>query len=197
MRTTVLNNSNKTILSIEDISNILSISKESAKVTANRYVQNDQLIRMKRNYYITPTKFEKLNEEDLFKLANMLQVPSYISFMSALSYYNISTQQVQSVIESAALKRTKNINVENIEFRFILIKEELYSDFIIKKDFFIATPEKSLADAVYLTSLSRYSCDFEAIDFSKINKQKVNLIIEQTNKKTISFWKDLCKRYKI
>jgi predicted transcriptional regulator of viral defense system len=197
MRTTVLNNSNKTILSIEDISNILSISKGSAKVTANRYVQNDQLIRLKRNYYITPTKFEKLNDEDLFKLANMLQVPSYISFMSALSYYNISTQQLQSVIESAALKRTKNINVENIEFRFILIKEELYSDFIMKKDFFIATPEKSLADAVYLTSLSRYSCDFEAIDFSKINKQKVNLIIEQTNKKTISFWKDLCRRYKI
>lgn len=197
MRTTVLNNSNKIIFSIEDISKILSISKESAKVTANRYVQNDQLIRLKRNYYITPAKFEKLNEEDLFKLANMLQVPSYISFMSALSYYNISTQQVQSVIESAALKRTKNINVENIEFRFILIKEELYSDFIMKKDFFIATPEKSLADAVYLTSLSRYSCDFEAIDFSKINKQKVNLIIEQTNKKTISFWKDLCRRYKI
>lgn len=197
MRTTILNNSNKIIFSIEDISKILSISKESAKVSANRYVQNDQLIRLKRNYYITPTKFEKLNEEDLFKLANMLQVPSYISFMSALSYYNISTQQVQSVIESAALKRTKNINVENIEFRFILIKEELYSDFIMKKDFFIATPEKSLADAVYLTSLSRYSCDFEAIDFSKINKQKVNLIIEQTNKKTISFWKDLCRRYKI
>lgn len=197
MRTTVLNNSNKIIFSIEDISKILSISKESAKVTANRYVQNDQLIRLKRNYYITPTKFEKLNEEDLFKLANMLQVPSYISFMSALSYYNISTQQVQSVIESAALKRTKNINVENIEFRFILVKEELYSDFIMKKDFFIATPEKSLADTVYLTSLSRYSCDFEAIDFSRINKQKVNLIIEQTNKKTISFWKDLCKRYKI
>lgn len=197
MRTTILNNSDKNIFSIEDISKILSISKESAKVTANRYVQNDQLIRLKRNYYITPTKFEKLNEEELFKLANMLQVPSYISFMSALSYYNISTQQVQSVIESAALKRTKNINVENIEFRFILIKEELYSDFLMKKDFFIATPEKSLADAVYLTSLSRYNCDFEAIDFSKINKQKVNLIIEQTNKKTISFWKDLCKRYKI
>src|SRR5690606_10177351 len=197
MRMFELNNSNKLILNIDDISKILSISKESAKVTANRYVQNDQLIRLKRNYYITPTKYENLKEEDLFKLANMLQVPSYISFMSALSYYNISTQQVQGVIESAALKRTKNINVENIEFRFILIKEGLYSDFIMKKDFFIATPEKSLADAVYLTSLSRYSCDFEAIDFSKINKQKVNLIIEQTNKKTISFWKDLCKRYKI
>ena len=197
MRTSELNNSNKTILNIEDISKILSISKESAKVTANRYVKNNQLIRLKRNYYITPPKFEQLGEEELFKLANVIQVPSYISLTSALSYYNISTQQMQNVIESIVLKRTNYFKVENIELRFFIIKKVLYSDFIMKKDFFIATPEKSLADAVYLTSLSRYSCDFEAIDFSKINKQKVNQIIKQTNKRTQSFWDELCKRYKI
>jgi predicted transcriptional regulator of viral defense system len=197
MRTSELNNSNKTILNIEDISKILSISKESAKVAANRYVKNNQLIRLKRNYYITPPKFEQLGEEELFKLANIIQVPSYISLTSALSYYNISTQQMQNVIESVALKRTNNYKVENIELRYFIIKKELYSYFIIEKDFFIATPEKSLADSVYLTSLSRYSCDFEAIDFRKINKQKVNQIIKRTNKKTISFWENLCKRYKI
>jgi predicted transcriptional regulator of viral defense system len=197
MRTYELNNSNKTILNIEDISKILSISKESAKVAANRYVKNNQLIRLKRDYYITPPKFEQLGEEELFKLANIIQVPSYISLTSALSYYNISTQQMQNVIESVALKRTNNYKVENIELRYFIIKKVLYSYFIIEKDFFIATPEKSLADSVYLTSLSRYSCDFEAIDFRKINKQKVNQIIKRTNKKTISFWENLCKRYKI
>jgi predicted transcriptional regulator of viral defense system len=197
MRISELNNSNKLILNIDDISKILSINKESAKVTANRYVSNNQLIRLKRNYYITPSKFEKLNEEELFKLANIIQVPSYISLVTALSYYNISTQQMQSIVESIAQKRTKSIVVKNIEFRFILIKKDLYSDFILEKEFFIATPEKSLADVVYLTSLSRYSCDFEAVDFSKIDKQKVNQIIKRTNKKTISFWEDLCRRYKI
>lgn len=197
MRTFELNNSDKLILSIDDISKILSISKESAKVIANRYVSNNRLIRLKRNYYITPSKFKQLNEEELFKLANIIQVPSYISLTSALSYYNISTQQMQSIVESIAQKRTKNINVKNIEFRFVLIKKDLYSDFILEKEFFIATPEKALADAVYLTSLSRYSCDFEAIDFGKINKQKVNQLIERTNQKTILFWEKLCRRYKI
>lgn len=197
MQTSELNNSDKLILNINDISKILSISKESAKVTANRYVRNNKLIRLKRNYYITPSDFEQLNEEELFKLANIIQVPSYISLATALSYYNISTQQMQGVVESIAQKRTKSVNVKNIGFRFMLIKKNLYSDFIFEKEFFIATPEKALADAVYLTSLSRYSCDFEAIDFSKINKQKVNQIIKQTNKKTILFWEDLCRRYKI
>jgi len=197
MRVSELNNSNKLILSIDDISKTLSISKESAKVTANRYVNNNQLIRLKRNYYIISSKFAQLNEEELFRLANVIQVPSYISLTSALSYYNISTQQMQGVVESIAQKRTKSIKVKNIEFKFLLIKKDLYSDFILEKEFFIATPEKALADAVYLTSLSRYSCDFEAVDFSKIIKQKVNQIIKRTNKKTILFWEDLCRRYKI
>jgi predicted transcriptional regulator of viral defense system len=197
MRISELNNSNKLILSIDDVSKILSINKESAKVTANRYVQNEQLIRLKRNFYITPANYDKLNEEDFFRLANVIQVPSYISLTSALSYYNISTQQMQGVIESIALKRTKTIKVKNIEFRFLMIKKELYSDFVFENEFFIATPEKSLTDVIYLSSLSRYSCDFDAMDFNKINMTKVNQIIEQTNKKAKSFWETICKRYKI
>jgi predicted transcriptional regulator of viral defense system len=197
MRTFALNNSEKIILSIEDISKLFSISRESAKVTANRYVQGKQLIRLKRNFYITPGKFEKLKEEDYFRVANMLQVPSYVSLTSALSYYNISTQQVRSLVESIALKRTKNVIAGNVEFKFLLIKKNLYTDFILEKQFFIAIPEKALADAVYLTSLGKYNCDFDAIDFGKLNKQKVNQIIELTNNKTKSFWKNLCKRYKI
>jgi predicted transcriptional regulator of viral defense system len=197
MRTIELNNSTKTILSIEDISILLSISRESAKVTANRYVQSKQLIRLKRNFYITPNKLERLKEEDYFKIANMLQVPSYVSLMSALSYYNISTQQMQEIIESIALKRTRNITIENAEFKFLLIKKNLYTNFILEKQFFIATPEKALVDTIYLTSLGKYNCDFDAIDFNKLDKQKINQIIELTNSKTKTFWNILCKRYKI
>ncbi|GBD89212.1 hypothetical protein BMS3Abin03_03162 [bacterium BMS3Abin03] len=61
-----LNKNKKLILSIEDIAELLSISKESAKVTANRYVKQNLLLRLKRNFYITPNKFENLKEDDLF-----------------------------------------------------------------------------------------------------------------------------------
>lgn len=197
MRTIELNNSEKIILSIEDISKLLSISRESAKVTANRYFKTNQLIRLKRNFYTTPAKFDNLKEEDYFKIANMLQVPSYVSLSTALSYFNISTQQIQGIIESIALKRTKSVVAGNVKFRFLLIKKDLYNNFISEKQFFIATPEKALVDTIYLTSLGRYNCDFEAIDFKKFDKGKVNQIIKFTNDKTKSFWDDLCKRYKI
>jgi predicted transcriptional regulator of viral defense system len=109
MKINQLNTANKLTFSIEEISELLSISKESAKVSANRYVKSDLLTRLKNNLYITTNKFKNLSEEELFKLANLIQVPSYISFTTALSYYNISSQQLQGVIESAALKRTKSI----------------------------------------------------------------------------------------
>ncbi len=136
-----LNMNKKLILSIEDIAEILSISKESASVTANRYVKQKLLLRIKKNLYITPVKFDNIKENEFFQLANYLQVPSYISLTSALSYYNISTQQLRGVIESVALKRTKAIKVKDIEFNYKLVKKNYYTGFIQEDNFFIALPE--------------------------------------------------------
>ena len=197
MKINRLNTADKLTFTIEEISRLLSIAKESAKVSANRYVKNDLLTRLKNNLYITTVKFQKLSEEELFKLANLIQVPSYISFTTALSYYNISSQQLQGVIESAAIKRTKNITVKNFRFDYILLKKDFYNSFILINDFFIATPEKALADTIYLSSMNRYQCDFEAIDFKKIDKRIVSDLINSSNNKSIKFWKNLCKRYKI
>jgi predicted transcriptional regulator of viral defense system len=192
-----LNKINKLTFSVEDISSALSITKESAKVSATRYVKSGLLLRLKNNLYITTDKFERLNEEELFKLVNVIQVPSYISFTTALSYYNISSQQLQNTVESAALKRTKNIVVNSTHFSYILLKKNFYNNFIVKNDFFIATPEKAMADVIYLSSINRYQCDFEAVDFKKIDKKIISNLLEATNLKTINFWNSLCKRYKI
>ena len=197
MRATELNNINKLILSIDDIAKELSITKESAKVTANRYVKNGSLLRIKKNFYITNVKFEKLNEKEQFQLANVIQVPSYVSLTSALSYYNISTQQLQEVIESITVKKTNSVKVKETNYRFILVKKNFYTGFTLENDIFIALPEKALADAVYLSSLSKYNCDFNALDFSKINKSEITKYIKKTNKKTINFWDAICKRYMI
>jgi len=197
MRVNELNNITKSILSVEEIANILSITKESAIVSANRYVKNNLLIRLKTNLYITPEKFDKLNEEGIFKLANNIQVPSYISFTTALSYYNISTQQLQGIIESAALKRTKSAGAKTIRFNYMLLKKDFYNGFILYNDFFIASPEKAFADVIYLSSMSRYKCDLESIDFSKLNKQIISDLLVNTNNKAIKYWDNLCKRYKI
>ncbi|MCX8009518.1 MAG: hypothetical protein N3A61_00050 [Ignavibacteria bacterium] len=98
MKVFELRKSPKLILTIEDISKQLSITKESAKVTAVRYVRNGLLVRLKKDLYILSDNFKYLKEKDIFRLANMIQVPSYISLTTALSYLNISTQQLQNVV---------------------------------------------------------------------------------------------------
>lgn len=197
MRNNALNISQKTMISTSDIANLLTLGKESAKVTATRYTRKGLLIRLKRDCYVPINKFEKFTETDFFKAANFIQVPSYISFITALSYYNITTQQQQNVFESVANKRTKNVLIKNAEFKYYLVKKEFYSGFILEDDFFIALPEKAFADIVYLTSLGKYNCDFEAINFKKLDKKKVSSFIQLTNKRTNLFWDKLCKTYKI
>jgi len=197
MKSLELNKSSKLFLSVNDIAEILSISKESAKVTASRYVKKNYLIRIKKNFYITSSKFDNLQETDLFKVANFIQTPSYVSLVSALSYYNITTQQQRDFIESVALKRTKSIIVKNISFVYSLIKNDLYEGFELNNDFFIAESNKALADIVYLFSLGRYRCDFDAIDFKKIDKKKVRAFLERTNERTKLVWEKLCLNYKI
>lgn len=197
MKLKLLNKSKKIFYTIDDLAKELSISKESAKVTANRYCKSGLLIRVKRNLYITESKFKELNESDLFQIANFIEVPSYISLSTALSYFDITTQQLQNVIESISLKRTKFLFVKNIEFKFYKVKKSFYSGFGNSENFFIAQPEKAFADSVYLTSLGKYSIDFEAINFKKLNMSQINLYLKNSNSITIKFWEQLCKRYKI
>lgn len=197
MKQNILNKSRKMFLTINDIAKELSINKESAKVTATRYAKSGLLIRVKRNLYITASKFKELKEEELFQIANFIEVPSYISLSTALSYFDITTQQLQNVVESISLKRTKNQIVDNIEFKFYKVNQSFYSDFSNSENFFIAQPDKAFADSVYLTSLGKYSIDFEAINFKKLNINQINSYLKNSNFITIKFWEKLCKRYKI
>ena len=91
----------------EDIARTLDISDESAKVSASRYVKQGLLVRLKRNLYVLREKWKILEKEEKFILANLMQVPSYISLMTALDYYEITTQMQRDFIESVAVKRTK------------------------------------------------------------------------------------------
>ena len=131
MRAFELNKIEKPYFSTNDIAKALSITHESAKVTASRYAKANIIKKVKRDIYILTNKIPFLTEEKLFELANIIQTPSYVSLTTALSYYNISTQQQREFVESIALKKTKSVCINNINFQFVLIKPNLYGGFIL------------------------------------------------------------------
>jgi hypothetical protein len=142
------------------------------------------LIRVKRNIYVLRERWSAAGREEKFQLANLGQVPSYISLMTALDYYEITTQMQREFIESVAVKRTKEIQLPRSVFRYTRISNPLYFGFSKHKRFFIATPEKALLDALYLLSLGRYHLDVYSIDGSKINRGEIRRMIRAFPLKT-------------
>ena len=178
MKITQLQDIKKLYFGYEDVARAFGITAQSAKVTLNRYLKQGLLIRVKRNIYILKEKWKNLDREQKFVIANIVQVHSYISLMTALDYYEITTQMQHDYIEYIAVKRTKGIEINQTVFNYSKISVASYCGFLRMRDFFIATPEKAFIDAVYLRSLGRYNFDISSIDFDKLNKQKIGLLIK-------------------
>jgi predicted transcriptional regulator of viral defense system len=159
----------KLYFSLRDIARALKITPASARVSASRLVKSGLLVRAKKDTYLTREKWDSLSRKDIFILANLLQVPSYISFLSALSYYQVTTQVQQKFVESAAVYRTKEVQVRGELFTYTKLNPRLYFGFRKEKGFFIASPEKALLDALYLKSLRKYNFDLTAIDSDKLD----------------------------
>jgi predicted transcriptional regulator of viral defense system len=171
MKTSELNSINRLYFGCEDIARTLAISPASARVSATRYVRLGLLMRLKRNTYVLRERWLSASREERFALANLGQSPSYISLMSALDYHEITTQLQRGLIESVAVKRTKEFSLNGSIFRYTKISRTLYFGFIRQKEFFIATPEKAFLDALYLMSFGRYALDLAAIDSGKLNRK--------------------------
>ncbi|MBW1803704.1 MAG: type IV toxin-antitoxin system AbiEi family antitoxin domain-containing protein [Deltaproteobacteria bacterium] len=173
MKLKELNKIKKLYFGYEEIARVFGISPSSAKVTASRYVRQGLLLRMKKNVYVRREVWNATGIEDKFLLANLGQVPSYISLMTALEYYEATTQVLRDFFESVATKRTKEINLKGSVFRYAKVASGLYLGFKKEKDFFIATPEKALLDAFYLMSYGRYSLDISALDATRLDREEV------------------------
>jgi predicted transcriptional regulator of viral defense system len=191
MRVRDLEKIKKFYFGYEEIAKALGIDEASARVSAARYVRQGLLIRFKRNMYILKNVWNASSREDKFILANMGQTPSYISFMTALDYYEITTQIQSNFFESAAVKRTKEISINDSLFRYSKITDDLYFGFVKEKDFFIATPEKALLDAYYLISYGRYALDISALGIEKLDLREIENLSKRFPLKT----KNLLKKH--
>lgn len=183
----------KAYFNLEDLQGLLDIKLESARVLSSRYVKSGIFLRLKRNLYILAQKWQELGYAELLGLANIIQVPSYVSFMTALSFYEITTQLQRDFFENASLKRSLKINTEGRAFNYYKLKKQFYFDFVKKDNIFIATKEKAFLDSIYLYSLGKYSLDFDSLDLNKLDKNRLKKIVKVFPSKTQSIIKKLCK----
>ncbi|MEA1927362.1 MAG: hypothetical protein U9N73_04090 [Candidatus Auribacterota bacterium] len=182
----------KLFFTVEDVAKLFFLKPNSARVLCSRYRQRGIFIRVKNNFYVTESSWSIYGREEFYQISNFLQVPSYLSFMTALFFYGVTTQVPKSYYENASIRRSKEINVDGVSFNFRKIKSEYFFGFEKKNNFFIATPEKALIDSLYLYSLGRYSLDLAALDIGKLDQERLNGLIEVYPSKTKKAVKRIC-----
>lgn len=133
-----------------------------------------------KGYYL----FSDINIDQnvLYLIANKIYKPSYVSFESALSFYQFIPESIYA-ITSANARNTYTFKSPYGEFIYKKIKPNLmfgYTIITIKNNpFNIAEPEKSILDYLYIKSDLKSKGDFEelridpAIFFEKINLKKL------------------------
>lgn len=183
----------KLYFTVGDVAEILKVKPQSAWVLCSRYVKSGQFIRLKNNFYVLEDRWRNFSREDFLKIANFLQVPSYISFMTGLWLYEATTQVPRNFFDNASLKRSKKISIKDVAFNYYKLKKEFYFDFTKRGDVFIATKEKAFLDAVYLYSLGRYKLDFASLDLNKLDKNRLKKIAKVFPKKTQLILRKICK----
>ena len=146
------------LFSFADISQIVS-GKEYGKKLLKKWVLSKEVQKIKRNAYTF--------HNDPFLISTFLNKPSYISSVSALSYYRLITQIPKDIVcftpqKNASLKFISEIRFihTNYFFGFDMLE---YMNFKIP----IATPEKAMIDSIGIVPISLFE---EAIRSVNINK---------------------------
>ncbi len=156
------------------VRNLQTLYKKIQRLGKEGIIQ--KLIKGKYYYQFKPAR--------AFRIANFLYSPSYVSLESALSFYGIITG-FPYLIGSITTRKSKYIQTDNREFQYSQIADKLFWGYELKDGFLLADKEKALLDYIYLGNKGLRNLEFEEMDFSEINKEKLHLYAKRMGLKKL------------
>lgn len=140
---------------IVDYQTLLSALKnyQNPRNKIGRWLKNGDLIRVKKGLYVfNSKKCDTVYSTEV--LANLIYGPSAISLTYALSYYGMIPERVVQ-ITSITNKRNKRFETPAGRFSYAYLSQKKYAmqvnlETAGASSFFIATPEKAIADQIYI-----------------------------------------------
>ncbi|MCB1114226.1 MAG: hypothetical protein KDK62_05665 [Chlamydiia bacterium] len=156
--------------------------KKPREAILNR-VKSGDLIRLKNGLYLINDRITSGNETVIpyEQIANLLYGPSYVSMEWALSFYGMIPERVHGVT-SMTLGRHKEYQTPVGDFCYYPLSANRYSIGVgLKKSadfvggFFIATPEKALADWVFKTcnDLNKEDLKKELLESKRMSQEQL------------------------
>lgn len=172
------------IVTTEQIFSILKgkLTHQSIKNLINKLSKNGWLVRIKRGvYFVSGLETRNFISIPVVKIAQIIEKDSYVSFETALQYYGMFDQFLNTVI-SISKKSSLSRIIQNINYKYILVKDKIYfgyeekriDGYIVK----IARPEKAILDML------SYQRDLNTIDLilEKIKEYKNDFNFDLLNK---------------
>jgi predicted transcriptional regulator of viral defense system len=169
--------------SIFSLNEIKIIDPNFHRRRLNEWQDKGYIKKVIRGYYIFSDL--QLSEEILFKIANRIYSPSYVSLESTLSYYHLIPESVYG-ITSISTRKTCHFKTSIGEFIFLSVKSPLFFGYYLmgyKGQYLkMASIEKALLDYFYLHPDIETKQDFDSL---RMNKE---MFFEQMDeKKLMSF----------
>ncbi len=163
----VLRNSRRAVFEFPDLVKILNKSEGYTKVFINRLVKKGLLFRLEKGKYFI--------ESNPFLVASNVVFPSYISFLSALSYHKLTTQ-IPNTYFVVSLKQRKEIRCNNTSIKFVKFQKHRFFGFkreiLNNKFLFVAEVEKAIIDSLYLPKYCPIQETFFALTHSNLDLDK-------------------------
>ena len=154
---------------IFSLNEIRNIDPNFYRSRLNEWQDKGYIKKVIRGYYIFSDL--QLREEILYKIANRIYLPSYISLESALSYYHLIPESVYG-ITSISTRKTYSFKTSIGEFTFRTVKPQLFFGYNLLnyKEHYLkmASIEKALLDYFYLHPDIDTKQDFDSL---RINKE--------------------------
>ncbi len=130
-------------------------SRLNIRLQLSRWTKSGRVVQLRRGLYLLAKPYRKLSPHP-FMLANCMKRPSYISLQTALSFYGMIPENVPT-LTSVTAGRPEKLLTEEGSFIFKHVKKSFFNSYSMievgdRQSAFIATPEKSLLDLVYLTT---------------------------------------------
>ena len=155
------------VFDLRTIEDVLEVKKRATLFSViKKLIKSGILTKIERGKYL----LKSANLDD-FVLANFLYQPSYISFETALNFYNILSQFPYE-ISSATSKKTAQKRIDGKVFSYTKIKKSLFWGYEKRGDFLIALPEKALLDQLYLTANGKKKINVDELNLEEISVKR-------------------------
>lgn len=169
---------NKPFFTVQDVAVATGTTLPSAHVLCSRYVRKGAFVRIKKNFYVSAETWDRYGFLDFLEIANFLQVPSYISFTTALEFHGLTTQIQRNWYECVATRRTNRFEIRDTNFIYHKFHVRLYFGYERRDNVFIALPEKAVLDSAYLEVRGRGATDWDALSLDKMDRHLIRRWIE-------------------